>query len=187
MMRLDLLFVPIFIAVGISSCFIQINTSGYEALSAEDKAKVRLCAVPVDSLRADGNIYQITARQLEKYLERHADVIVYEYRSFCTGPDCVSPVVAEQVCRERGYVFCLVAVTYDYLVNSEGVTCPRLVINMDAYGTDNYKKYSRSFFNELIGQPSEDVAGAFHYFHDGRYICTYKSVYDICLRNRGRL
>jgi len=115
--------------VSFTSCgMIVIDGSGYESLSHEEKAKVKVCTAAIDSLKADGNVYEITGRQLKDYLHKFSKSIVYEWVSYCSNESCVPPAYAERICQERGYKFCLVAVTYDRLENAKGTesTIPRL-------------------------------------------------------------
>lgn len=162
------------------SCgIIEINGSGYKGLSMEDKANVKVCLVPIDSLKTDSKVYQVTANQVKNYLNAHGDVILYEWRSFCKSKACISPSQAEKVCNEKGYEFCIVACDYDYLGKGINIGVPLLAINMNAYGTDNIKKYTHKFFSELLGERSYKDLGVFHRFSYGHYVCSYENVDDI--------
>lgn len=131
----------------LKSCgIIEINGSGYNSLSKADKANVKVCLVPIDSLKADTKVYQVTANQVKSHLSMHGDVILYEWRTFCKSEVCISPSQAEKVCNEKGYEFCIVACDYDYLDSGFNIGVPLLAINMKAYGTDNVKKYTSKFF-----------------------------------------
>ncbi len=58
-------------AASLCGCgLISISESGYRQLSAEDKARVKLCATSIDSLTCDNNIYQVDVARMRDYLRR---------------------------------------------------------------------------------------------------------------------
>lgn len=158
---------------------VSINTSGYATLTDVQRARVKPCAGAISSLRADSNIYQVTAAQVKEHIAGQGEVIVHEFTPWCNGDQCVIPWAAEKAIRERGYGFCLVAIGYDHPERLAGVSSPKLVINTTAYGTDNFKKYCRKFFGELTGADWRDLQGNFHLFKYGRYVYTYNELKDI--------
>jgi len=168
-----------------TSCgMVVIDGSGYESLSHEEKAKVKVCTTAIDSLKADGNVYEITGRQLKDYLHKFSKSIVYEWAPYCSNESCVSPAYAERICQERGYKFCLVAVTYDHLENAKGIKCPLLVISRIAYGTDNMKAYCNKFFMELTGKPHKELKARFHIFDNGKYTHSLNEITDAPFFNK---
>lgn len=179
-MILSSLFTAAALSVFLTSCgLIEINGSGYRSLGQAEKARVKVCDQPIDSLKDDGNVYQVTAGQVKDYLKCHDDVIIYKWLSFCRSVYCVSPAHAKKVCEERGYTFCLVACDYEYIDRIFGSGIPALAIDINAYGTDNYKKYTKYFFRELVGADFDETSGLFHRFHKGRYVESYDSVDDV--------
>jgi len=168
-----------------TSCgMIVINGSGYESLTKEEKSRIKLCSSTIDSLRTDGNAYEITGSQLKSHLKGFSKSIVYEWAPYCSNESCVSPAYAERICQERGYKFCLVAVTYDRLENAKGIKSPLLVISRTAYGTDNMKTYCDKFFMELTGKPHKELKARFHVFENGKYTHSLNEITDAPFINK---
>ena len=164
------------IAMGICSCgMISINQSGYAELSEAERARVKECTGAVSALPADSNVYRVTAAQMKEYLGGKGDVILYEFTPWCDGDGCVVPQAAEEACRRLGYAFCFVAIGYGHCDRLAGVECPKLVIDTNAYGTENFKKYCRQFFGELTGKDWSKLQGSFHRFSGGHYVRSYTS------------
>ena len=166
------------VVMSLSAC-VSVNSSGYESLTAVQKDNVVKCTVPIGDLDNDGKVYQITVAQLKGFLSKQDSVIVYEYLPFCDSKNCVSPALAEEVCANKGYAFCLVASTYDGLLGNHALRHPILVIDFTPYHTNNYKKYGRAFYDELTGKSfAERGVGRFHLFIKGTYQSTHSNVYD---------
>lgn len=164
------------IAMGICSCgMISINQSGYAELSEAERARVKECTGAVSALPADSNVYRVTAAQMKEYLGGKGDVILYEFTPWCDGDGCVVPQAAEEACRRLGYAFCFVAIGYGHCDRLAGVECPKLVIDTNAYGTENFKKYCRLFFCELTGKDWSKLQDSFHRFSGGHYVRSYTS------------
>lgn len=164
------------IAMGICSCgMISINQSGYAELSEAERARVKECTGAVSALPADSNVYRVTAAQMKEYLGGKGDVILYEFTPWCDGDGCVVPQAAEEACRRLGYAFCFVAIGYGHCDRLAGVECPKLVIDTNAYGTENFKKYCRQFFGELTGKDWSKLQDSFHRFSGGHYVRSYTS------------
>ncbi len=74
----------------------------------------------------------------------------------------------------------MIAGTYENLSLAHGNTIPTLAIDPETYGTDNYQKLDRLFYNELTGtNEKERDFGSFYVFENGTFIRTYKDLNDI--------
>lgn len=167
------------ITMTFTSCVVVINDAGYSFLPAEEKQRVVKCDRPIDSLRYDGKIYQVDASMVWEYVEGKGNVIVYNYLPFCSGEYCINPKAAEQICSEHGFGFCLVASSYDKLSLVPELGVPVLAIDTDTYGTNNYKRLGRKFYDELTGTTYKARGyGSFHRFDNGHYVKTYNDIND---------
>ena len=159
---------------------IGINESGYESLSPDEKARVKVCDRPMSEIVYDNQVYQVTVEQVRAYMKDIPDLIVYEYLPFCGAPSCVPPIHAHKFCKKKGLSVCVISSTYDGLFQLQQKTLPLFVINHTVYGTDNYQKYSEQFYNALTGTtPEEREFHAYHYFKNGYYVCSYGSLESI--------
>lgn len=167
-------------AASLCGCgLISINESGYRRLSAEDKARVKLCVTPIDSLTYDNNIYQVDVARMRDYLSRRDDVIIYDYASFCHSSYCINPRAAEQLCTRNGYGFCLIISTYDYLERIPKMDVPVLAIDQRPYKTDKTPKYCDGFYNALTGVTDKVRGyGRFLHFNRGKFVKAYDDLND---------
>lgn len=174
------LFIYLFAATMLTSCgicLVEINGNGYRWLKPEERERVMVCNQPIDSLHCDGNVYQINVQQMRDYLSRHENVIVYEYASYCSNEDCISPNLAEKVCEKYGFDFCLLAESYDNILFIKDIKAPVLTINHELYGTYKTRKLKRLFFDELTGTTEKERGwNRFYRFQNGKYVCTYGSL-----------
>lgn len=173
----QMFIIAIVIATGLSSCGVTVNPSGYYNLSQEYRARIMKCDKPIDSLAADGNIYQVDVNRMHEYLNNHDEVIVYEYRPFCTGENCIAPSLAVRTCKDNGYDVALVMLSYEKFEALKPVKVPVLAINNELYNTDNYNRYGKLFFNELTGTTMKERGeGLYYYFKKGEFVKAYRSI-----------
>ena len=168
----------LFSCIALISCgLIEINGVDYSSLTRKEKQHVLKCDKPIDSLRCDGYVYQINVEQMKKYLQNHEDVIVYQYSSFCASDDCISPYAAEKISNIFGFDFCIVADVYTRLFWITNIESPILTIDFNIYNTQNWKKLSRRFYDELTGVTKDEHKWyRFLYFRRGEYVCSYGSL-----------
>ena len=162
----------------LTSCgLIEINGISYSGLSKASKERILKCDKPIDSLSCDGNVYQISAQQLKEHLQKHENVILYQYLSYCSNKDCISPYAAEKISNIFGFDFCIVADVYTRLFWITNIESPILTIDFDIYNTQNWKKLSRRFYDELTGVTKDERKWyRFLYFRRGEYVCSYGSL-----------
>lgn len=166
------------ILMGISSCVI--NGSGYESLSEKEKEKVKDCSTRIDSIKNDGNIYMVDAKQVKQYLSDKDCVLVYIWAPYCKSDICVSPLDAEKICKERGIELCLVSDSYEDTDLAGNVKCPILVISRLAYATNNLPKYRSLFEEELTGKTDKETGySRYHLFVHGKYVKSFEKITDI--------
>ena len=159
---------------------IQFNGSGYDTLSDENKAHVKVCDVPMSQIRYDGNVYQVKVEQVREYMKDIPHLIVYEYLPFCNAPSCVPPTHVLKFCKRKGVSLCVISDVYDGLFDLQQKVLPIFVINHNVYGTDKYQDYSRQFYDELTGISAEEREfHSYHYFKHGHYVCSYGSLESI--------
>jgi len=157
-----------------------INSSGYRYLSENEKQHVHKCYTIVANLADDENTYMVNAGQVKECLAGIKYAVVYSYLHFCRGEHCVSPLKAEELCNEKGYRMLLISGTYEELSLTHGTTSPSLAIDPEAYGTDNYQKMHRLFYDELTGVTDKERGiGSFYVFKNGRFIKTYNDLKDL--------
>ncbi|WP_288318805.1 hypothetical protein [Xylanibacter caecicola] len=169
----------IFLLAAFSSC-ISLNSTGFYSLSKEEQQHVKRCNTPIKNLTADKNTYMVNAGQVKEHLKDIKHAVVYSYLSFCHSENCVSPSKAEQICKSKGYNLILISGTYENLSLVHGNAIPTLAIDPEAYGTDNYQKLNKLFYNELTGtNEKERDFGSFYVFENGTFIKTYENLNDI--------
>ena len=179
-MEWNRLFRPVlFLTAGaiFPSC-IEINGSGYSDLSESEKQHVIRCTDPLDSIKNDGNLYQVTVKQVRECINGHTEVIVYEYLPFCSGNSVMSPARIKQSCDKRNIHLVVISSVYDGIFPIPSANhFPLFVIDNSVYHTDNYQTYGELFYKSLTGSEEENrQISSFHYFHNGEYVCSYDSM-----------
>lgn len=159
------------------SC-IEVNGSGYSDLSESEKLYVKSCRTSLDSIRNDGNLYKVTVSQVKDYIRKSKEVVVYEYLPFCSGESGRTPKEVKKVCDKRNIHLVVISSVFDgiFPIPSSN-TFPLFVIDNNVYHTDNYQTYSERFYKSLTGCDNEDrKQRSFHYFRNGKYVCSYESI-----------
>lgn len=169
----------LFLTAGVilTSC-IEVNGSGYSDLSESEKQHVKTCEAPLDTIKNDGNLYQVTAKQVKDCINGYKEVIVYEYLPFCSGDNGVSPAKIKKSCDKQNIHLIVISSVYDgiFPIPSDN-TFPLFVIDNNVYHTDNYQTYGEQFYKSLTGSDSENrKINSFHYFCNGKYIDSYSSI-----------
>ena len=161
----------------IQSCIV-INGSGLSNLSEAEKQKVKPCP-NLDSIQNDGNLYKVTAKQLDIYINGRQDVLIYEYLPFCKVGR--SPAEVKQFCDKKKWDCIVISSVYDGIFPiPSNYTFPMFVIDNSVYNTDNYQTYSNKFYAELTKNESKERKNSsFHYFHNGEYVCSYATIDDV--------
>ena len=163
------------------SCRMVGLTTGYNHLTPAQKAKVeKLTGRIADVKNDDDKVYKITVAQLKDFIRGEKDVVVYEFIPYCKAEGCIPPVLFERSWREKNYRAVVVAVLYDELFNVKHSGMPMFSIDTEPYQTKWRSKYEPRFFDELTGIP-EKVRGyyLFHYFHDGKYVKSYRRFNEV--------
>lgn len=146
--------------------------SGFAKLSEDKKERVKEI-LKIDSLTADGNVYQVRHEQVSQYLKGRGKVIVYSYIPYCTGRNCVQPVEIYQKCDSANVELVLISELYYKLFeNTADFPQPVLVINAESYNTDNREEYVKMFYNGLVGEGNWNrLAGGLYFcFNKGQYL-----------------
>lgn len=162
-----------------TSCVI--NGSGYSELTESEKQHVKKCTCDLGALRNDGNLYQVTVEQMKVYIQKERNVLVYEFLPFCSGESGRSPMEVQGYSEEKGLKCLVVASVYDGIFPIPATyTFPMLVIDHQAFGTDNYQEYGDQFYRQLTGtdDPSRKD-GTFHLFRNGKYVRSLASLADL--------
>ena len=90
-------------SIYLSSC-IRMGDNGYQQLSDSQKSKIVTCTSPIDSLCYDGNIYLVSIEQMREHVNRHKTLVIYEFGAYCHGDNCISPQMAESICRKKAMI-----------------------------------------------------------------------------------
>ena len=164
----------------LTSC-IEVNGSGYSDLSESEKRHVKKCEAPLDSIKNDGNLYQVTVRQVKGCINGYKETIVYEYLPFCSGDNGIPPTEIKRTCDKRNIHLVVISSVYDGIFPIPlDNTFPLFVIDNSVYHTDNYQTYGEQFYKSLTGSDSEDrKTNAFHYFRNGKYVNSYPNLSNI--------
>ena len=160
------------------SC-IEINSSGFSSLSEEEKQKVKNSTNPIDSIKNDGCLYKVTAKQMGLYFKNKENVLVYEYLPFCKEANV--PAEVKQICDEKKWDCIVISSVYDNIFPIPlSNTFPMFVIDNSVYDTDNYQTYGNLFYADLTNNNSDErVMGTLHLFHKGKYKCSYTSINEV--------
>lgn len=163
-------------SIYLSSC-IRMGDNGYQQLSDSQKSKIVTCTSPIDSLCYDGNIYLVSIEQMREHVNRHKTLVIYEFGAYCHGDNCISPQMAESICREKGYDFCLLLDGYDYLLQFPATKVPVLAPNPSSYGLKPTKSCIERMLRELSGNKlGKDDYGRFYVFEGGQYVSNLNSL-----------
>ena len=169
-----------FLVTGVllASC-IEINGSGYSDLTESEKQHVKKCTSSLGTLQNDGNLYQITAEQVQEYIQKEHNVLVYEYLPFCSGESGRAPMEVKDYCDKKELKCLVVSSVYDGIFPiPETNTFPMLVIDHQVLGTDNYQEYGDKFYLQLIGIDGQLREGIYHLFSEGKYVRSIDSLTD---------
>lgn len=173
----------LFLLTGVlcASC-IEINGSGYSDLTETEKQHVKKCTSDLGALQNDGNLYQITVKQVKEYIRKERNVVVYEYLPFCSGESGRSPMEVKAYCDEKELKCLVISSVYDGIFPIPTTnTFPMLVIDHQVYGTDNYQEYSNQFYQQLTGSNEDSrMESSFHLFSNGKYVRSIVSLMDLC-------
>ena len=177
---LHLIVFPVIVTgMFLTSC-IEINGSGYSDLTESEKQHVKKCTADLGILQNDGNLYQITTKQVKEYIKKEHNVLLYEYLPFCSGESGRSPKEVKSYCDKKELKCLVVSSVYDGIFPiPETNTFPMLVIDYQVYGTDNYQEYGDKFYQQLIGIDGQSREGTYHLFSDGKYVRSFVSLNDL--------
>jgi len=165
----------------ITSC-VEVNGSGYDSLTEQEKQYVKPCKVAIEQIKQDGNLYKVKVGQVRDFINKKQNVLVYEYLPFCSGESGRSPAEVKQICRDLHLECIVISSVYDGLFPLDKYKFPVFVIDNVSYGTDNYQVYSNEFYKALTHSDGKKrKLGSFHYFRDGKYICSYTSVLNVSI------
>lgn len=159
------------------SC-IELNGSGYSSLTEQERLHVKECAVSLDSITNDGNLYAVKVDQVKDYLQDRHGVLVYEYLPFCSGESGRNPAEIQQYCVKNQLDLVVISSVYDRVLSiSRSLTFPVFVIDKASYGTDNYRKYCEKFYSALTNDNSKmRKTSSYHFFIDGKYVKSRSSL-----------
>lgn len=153
--------------------------SGYNQLSDQQKQRVKELSIPMEEVKADGNIYQIIHEQAMDLIRSQAEVLIYEYTPWCKSEYCANPLEVAERCKESNIFFCLITTTFEDISSLWKIELPIFAIRNEAYGTKVRAKYCRLFFDQLTGVPEKERGfGSFYLFRDGRFVQAYKMYQD---------
>ena len=163
----------------IVSC-ISYNDNGYRMLSQSQKSKIIECSLPIDSLSYDGNVYLVSVEKMRDYISHHTKVLIYEYGAYCKSDFCISPRLAEEKSHAKGYDFCLLLDSYDYLLQFPKTKTPVLAPDPASFGLEPTKACSDKMFKELSDNhlKKEDY-GRFYVFKEGQYVKNIINIDDL--------
>lgn len=159
------------------SC-IELNGSGYSSLTEQERLHVKECAVSLDSITNDGNLYAVKVDQVKDYLQDRHGVLVYEYLPFCSGESGRNPAEIQQYCVKNQLDLVVISSVYDRVLPiSLNLKFPVFVVDRTPYGTDNYRKYSEKFYSALTNDNSKmRKTSSYHFFIDGKYVKSRSSL-----------
>lgn len=157
---------------------IDINGTGYKDLSAEEKAHVKECTLPIDSLTNDGNLYQVKVALVEDYLKKHPQTLVYSYLPFCNSDSTCSPSFIKSTCDSLHLNLLVITSVYDDIFPiPEFYSFPLLVIDPQPYDTDNYQKLTEKFYEQLTHVDDDERVGeSYLLFQHDRFVKGFSSL-----------
>ena len=133
---------------GISNC--------YHLVSDKDKESIVFLSneAKLDTtLKNNGKIYAINAKQLLDCIKNYDSCLLYNWSWNCSSPHCILLSACENYCRKYNYKLFVFTTYYEFptmQTQSSGLSFPLLVVNHQYYGT-RYKDYIKQFYNEICG------------------------------------
>lgn len=175
------IILSVFLTFGVvmTSC-IEVNGSGYNSLTEQEKLHVKSCKMAIENIRSDGNLYKIRIEQIRHFINKRQNVLVYEYLPFCSGESGRSPEEVQQICKKLHWECIVISSVYDGIFPLKKYNFPIFVIDNEPFHTNNYQVYSNEFYRTLTKSNDKSRRlGVFHYFRNGQYIRSYTSIFDI--------
>lgn len=174
--RLTVFFV---FGIVMTSC-VEVNGSGYDSLTEQEKEHVKPCRTDIENITPDGNLYKIKVEQVSNFIRKKQNVLVYEYLPFCNGESGRCPIEVKQVCKKLHLECIVISSVYDGIFPLSKYNFPIFVIDNEPFKTNNYQVYSNEFYKTLTNCNDKSRRSAsFHYFKYGQYVRSYTSVLDI--------
>lgn len=173
--------VLLFIISGLfSSCNIHVEVSkpseipgfnsGYNKLTDEDKKIIiKLSQDSTSHIPAknDGNIYAVNALQLQNYLNKTNECIVYLWSPYCSSLNCISLKACQDFCDQNHYPLIVIAEYYNMdrmKVEINSIISPLLIVDHTYYKTDYCPRYNRRFKKDLLKSGKKKTFG-YHYWY----------------------
>ena len=177
---LPAVWVVTLILCALSSCgMIQIGglTSGYQSLTDRQKQQVKALSSSMDAITDRGYVYKVSVQQVQDYIQKKKDVLIYNFTPWCSGDNCINPIMLNKLCEQNGVTLCVIANAYDDLFRYNLNTLQYFVIDEQSCGTKKRNKYIRVFFDALT-QVEEKVRGYGSYllFRDGVFRHAYEDI-----------
>ncbi len=170
----------IFASSTLVSCQISGLTPGFSHLPKRAQERVIHYKGAIDDIRDFSNIYTVGIEQIKDYLTKHEKVIIYNFTPFCKADFCVSPLALSDICKKQNADLLVISNIYDDIFNAVNKSFPILMIDTDALQTRWRGKYVEAFYYPLIGRSQKEINYAgYHYFHNGKYIRSFKDYKEI--------
>lgn len=164
------------------SCRIYGFHSGYNSLTTEQKGYIIDYTLASDIEGASpGFIYQISAENLQKAMDKYEYNVIYEWAPRCSSENCIPPSIALSEAEKKGYKLWVILDYYDEQIIGTNFNIPIYSIKNTIYNTDYCQKYKRMFLSDLGWQEIDDNWGRFHLFKGREFIAQKNSIPDFSI------
>ena len=147
-------------------------------LTPEQQSKV-VWVTPDDellSLKNDGRIYAINGKQMQKMVQEHPKVIVYQWSPHCSSEACLALSSIQTLCDKNGItLFAVADYFHDAFSQNQVLSYPLFIADEKYYKTDVCHKLEKRFYIDLLGEETYNATKdinwyRYAYFENGEFV-----------------
>jgi len=158
--------------------------SGYSKLSEPNRNLIAITESNAPSERIEFSetkkIVSITGEQLNNYIKKSSNAIVYLWSPNCRSEECVAINVLQESIKAGGYdLFIVAEYLSDDIFSQIQIGDKVFWPNVKYYRTDYCNKYMKLFLSDLTGNGKTPIQNKYLVFHYGVFVddCSY----EVCL------
>ena len=135
------------------------------------------------SLKNDGKIYAINGRQMQKMVQKHSKVIVYQWSPHCSSEACLMLSAIQTLCDKNDIALFVVAdYFHDAFSQNQVLTYPLFIADEKYYKTDVCHKLEKRFYIDLLGEETYNATKdinwyRYAYFENGEFVKYFEDPY----------
>lgn len=128
------------------------------------------------SIENDGKLYAINGKQMQKLVQAHSKVIVYQWSPHCSSEYCLPLSTIQTLCDKNGITLFVVAdYFHEAFSQNQVLSYPLFIADEKYYNTDICNKLEKLFYIDLLGEKTynetENISWyRYAYFENGEFV-----------------